>query len=400
MDKFMEIIKRYREGNASEEEKKLVEVEIEKNKAINELLTDEFEKDFDFDYDPGNIDETTEGNIDEIGETVKKAVDRRFRKMLMMSVIAVVLIFAVFQLVVSPVMDRLYYDPGNITQGEYFNDITFDMFAFTELNVPGYSTSSIIVSPEGYGKYDLIIRRKNLFEGDYERISMKQIRDRREGFFDYLFGYYYSLSIEDQREGVEHSYEYKISMTDLKIMDERNYISLFIILNENINLEEFVEMKQQYDLEYKWLAVEGPPYDKVYDHTIGFNPSIRDSLTGSDSPDKDDYPLFSLLDFRDYNVGEVDRFKGKSYEEDMAYFYDIHFKSLLSYLIDREEFVKMYGYNPYSYDFYKDAQEYIEEKGVGVTGILVLGNADEIIRFVESEDVYSISINDVKVSRY
>lgn len=398
MDKFMEIFKRYREGNASEEEKKLVQVEIEKNKAINELLADEFENDFDFGYDPGNIDESIAGNIDEIGETVKKAVNRRFRKMLMMSVIAVVLIFGLLQLLVSPVMDKMYYDPGNKTQGEYFNDITFDMFAFTELNVPGYSTSSIIVSPEGYGRYDLIIRRRNLFEDDYERINLKQIRDRREGFFDYLYGYNMFLNRPGGHEEEKSTFDYKLPMEELKEMDQKNYVSTFVVFNDNKLLLEFWDINEDYNLEFKWLAVEtgmdseGRAYGK-----LGFNPMFGDSISTADEPDHKSYPFFKLS-YSTY--AKPEEIHGKPYPEKMAYYYEEHFKSLLKYLVDRKEFVDLYGYNQNTSSYNEKALDYIEENGVEIYAMLVFGEAADIVDFIEKESVYSLYINDVKVSKY
>lgn len=42
----------------------------------------------------------------------------------------------------------------------------------------------------------------------------------------------------------------------------------------------------------------------------------------------------------------------------------------------------------------------MEEKGVSVYAMLVFGEAGDIVDFVEKEDVYSVNINDVKVSKY
>lgn len=394
----MEIIKRYREGNASQEEKKLVQVEIEKNKAINDLLADEFEKDFDFAYDPGNNDERTEESIDEIGETIKKAVNRRFRKMLIMSVLSVVLIFALLQLIVSPVMDKMYYDPGNKTYGQYKEDISYDLAAFTELNVPGYSSSTVYVDDKGYGRYDLIIRRRNLFQGDYKRIGISQKRDRIEGFFDYKFGYDMFLNRPGGDEEEKSVFDYKIPMKELKEMDQKNYVSAFVVFNENKTLVDYWEIRQEYDLEFKWLAVDtGVDIEASYRSYIGFNPDTSDGMSTTDEFDREKYPFFDLREMFEVKPEEI---HGKPYPEKMAYYYEEHFKTLLKYLIDQDEFTSMYDLNPNRHGHYEEAYTYVEENGVSLYAILIFGDAGDIVDFVEKEDVYSVNINDVKVSRY
>jgi hypothetical protein len=402
MDKFMEILKRYKEGTANEDEKQLVELEIEKNRTINDLIADEFEDGFEdeFDYDQDSKDSKLDKGKKQkdFGEDIKRAVNRRFRKMLALSVVSILVIYAVLQLVVSPIMDSMYYDPGDITQGEHFKDIRFDMFAFTELNIPGYSSSSIYVTPKGFGQYDIIIRRRNLFEGDYERISIAQNKNRIEGFFDYKFGYDMFLNRPGGDEEEISAFDYEIPIRKLKEMDERNYVSAFVVFNEEKTLVEFWDIGEAYDLEYKWLAVDtGVDTEGRYRSYLGFNPSMNDSLTTADAPDKEKYPYFDLTSIFDSKPEEI---HGKPYPEKMEYYYEHHFKSLLKYMINRDEFGNIYDLNSNRHGYYEETYDYVEKNGVKIYAMLINGEASEIVNMIENEDVYSISINDVKVSRY
>lgn len=73
---------------------------------------------------------------------------------------------------------------------------------------------------------------------------------------------------------------------------------------------------------------------------------------------------------------------------------------MLKYLIDRKEVVDIFDEFSAKYDFYKKALEYAEQNKVKSYGVLVYGEAKDILEFAADENVYSIEVRDVKVSKF
>ncbi len=193
-------------------------------------------------------------------------------------------------------------------------------------------------------------------------------------------------------------FDYKLPMEALKEMYGNNYVSTLLVFNSNKSLLDYWRIRQTYDLDFKWLAVDtGVDSKGTYNRYLGFNPDVSDGMSGADELDRVKYPFFDLREMFDTKPEEI---HGKSYPEKMAYYYEQHFKTLLKYMIDSEEFVAIYDLVPNRKGNYEDAFEYVEENGMSFYAMLVFGEAEELIKMIESEDIYSIDINDVKVSKY
>lgn len=132
-------------------------------------------------------------------------------------------------------------------------------------------------------------------------------------------------------------------------------------------------------------------------HQVGFNPSLNDGSSIADQADPTKYPYLDLVDYHD-------DFKGASSEEKYHKFvsnaYATHFTSLLTYMYDHEDFVKAFDFNPNQTTFYKNSLNYINENGIKTYGLLVYGEAENIYNFINNENINSIYIDDVKVSKY
>ena len=133
---FRELIKRYREGTATKEEIRQIKEELEKYEAIEEYLSDSLDLDFINDSN----DEKVTSNTDEI----QKSVNKRLRKVVLTSVSIVMAIIIGAFYIISPVVDSLYYDPNEYSISDIREDLFYDLYVFTELNLPGYGISSQI----------------------------------------------------------------------------------------------------------------------------------------------------------------------------------------------------------------------------------------------------------------
>ena len=145
--KFKELLDKYKNHTATEEEKELIERELEKYEAIEEYLSKNFGMDFMESFEE-------ESKVHEIS-MIKKSVNKRLRKVVLASVSIVLLIFISIFYVVSPIMDGMYYNPTAHTISEYRDDFHFDLTAFTELNLPGYVVSTVLSENKGFGKYNI-----------------------------------------------------------------------------------------------------------------------------------------------------------------------------------------------------------------------------------------------------
>ncbi|MCH4886863.1 hypothetical protein EZV73_04750 [Acidaminobacter sp. JC074] len=388
MNDFKSLLEKYKKGQASDQEIIIVEEAIEKNKAINDYLAESIE---DFSMD----------DIEDISvDLVHKKVKSKLRKNIILSVLIVMSIFVFANFILSPVMDRIYYDPTTVTYGQYHKDIAYDMAAFTELNVPGYKALNPLVIEKGYGSYDLVLRRKNLFEGfDHvalgDRVEIQLKRGKRQGYFDYLYGNGVYL-VNDSEEFDYMPFYYETPLKELRDMHKKNYISVFLEPEESLELLDVVKlMDKETDLDYKWLSVKN--MDLVEGRPIGFNPSISDTYSVVEEFDRERYPYFDLHEFFGDMVGS---FTEDEYMVKTSEIYQKHFISLVNYLNDREDFVRLFGYNTYHYELYQETLDYVEKNGVKINGFLVYGEAEALVSFIENNDIKTIQILDVKTSKY
>lgn len=371
---FKTLFIKYQDRVASEEERKIVEEEIEKNKIINEYLAESFDALF------------LEDSSDQF--EIKEQVTKKLRKNILYSVISVVLLYAFIMWVVSPVMSSMYYDPSKITQGSVMNDLTFDMTALTELTVPGYQSTTPLIDNKGFGRYDLVLRRQSGFGLNEERIPIQLSRNEKIGFFDYLFSYQI-LNKDIEKE--PYAFDYEIPLEDLKAQD--NYAMVFITFKKPIELLEATTYEVTYDqLIFQWMSIE---HNSLGDDKIGFQPMSAIRISFGDHPNQENYPYFHLDDF--YSSHEPIR---ESYEQTLTDVYEIHFKTLLSYMTKRRDFVAAFDKNSMRPAFYEDVLKYVDENGIKVEGLLISGNNLDLVDFIESHQVYGVQILDMKTSKY
>jgi|LGOV01.1.fsa_nt_gb hypothetical protein len=374
---FDELIRKYKDDTASDKEKEIVEKEIEKNKLINDYLVESLDDLFLYE-DNTNIE-------------INESVSNKLRKNIVYSVIIVILLYMLMGNVISPVIESMYYNPTEITQGEIMRDITFDMVALNELTVPGYEMLLSTVEKKGYGSYDLILTRKNTFGKNKVRIPISLTRNKREGFFDYL----YSYDIEPKdTEKTRSTYDYEAPLSDLN--SDNHYASVFITFNTPVTLSDTTTLERNFDnLVFQWVSVVHDNNDKS--SKIGFQPISSITTSYGDKPNEEIYPLFFLHDYYRNNALGV---MNKSYEAMMAECYEIHFRSLLNYLIERKEFIEVFDKNNLRLEFYKEAIEYIDGNGIQIEGMMIYGETKDLVDFIESNDVYGIQILDMKTSKY
>src|SRR5690625_7532771 len=84
---FKEILKRYKAGEATDEERQYIEQELEKYESMEEYFSDDIPDQL---FDEEKSDEVLESSEDEAAD-IQKVVNRRLRKVVLTSVLIVIL---------------------------------------------------------------------------------------------------------------------------------------------------------------------------------------------------------------------------------------------------------------------------------------------------------------------
>ncbi len=399
--KFKELLDKYKNNTATEEEKQLIESEIEKYEAIEEYLADNFNLDF-----AESFEEKSQTH--EI-ISINKSVNKRLRKVVITSVSIVLLIFISIFYIVSPIIDGMYYNPAAHTISEYRDDFHFDLTAFTELNLPGYVVSTVLSERKGFGKYNIYFTRRDLFTEGIENIHTTIDKGQRIGTFeDYFVGRSVSmdafLNVTNAGDRVEYEIDDEISIKKnsytiehLKKLSPASYISAYLTFKEDLSMEEISSIIDKYKnyglsntvgdyVKVRWVGVRTSPRDENTRWITGFNPNPNDFPSYSNG-EVGKYPALNLSDW----------FRSNLYNPpvDMPAGYEEHYKDLLRFMIDREDMVRTLDANPLKTDYYKDSLEYVETNGVHSFGVLVHGNADRMIEFINNENIANVTIKQV-----
>lgn len=391
---FKDLLNKYKEGNASAEQIKFVEEELNKHELIQEYLCEGYDITFEKDTFKEDV---LKGNVKEETALVKRSVNKRLKKVIVASVSIVFLIlFAIFYLI-SPILNNFYYNPSEKTVGRYNQDLYFDLRAFTELNLPGYTLNNAYSESSGFGAYNIYFQRRNLFTGDVKNINAKIKRNVKIGSFEDFFETSYLGFAGITQPGTNES-EFLKGQKDRVInhIDELNpvsYISAYITFENDLTMKEFDELNKKYNnkISFKWVGVRIVGKGEPINYLSGFIPEPNDQSVTNDSADKDKYPALQLVDIM------MDENNDNKYNMEVVY--TKHFISLLKYMVDREKAVKVLDENNNKMEYYKDTLNYVENNGVNTYGVLVCGEARDLLEFINNEKVKTIEIDNVSPSK-
>lgn len=396
---FRELLKGYKDGTLKNEERLLVEHELEKSEAINDYLAEEIEESIGL-KDDGNYEISNKNNTnynENIVREINKTVNRRLTAVIGASVACVLVIFLVIQYVISPLVSQYYYNPTGKTGGQkYSQDLSFDLRAIAEVSMPGYAFSSIYNAEAlGFGKYNLIYTRKNLFTKEKETINAEIRKNMRIGTFEDFYPDMYTAfsefwNDEEGSEKYQKSLEVKkrLSNTEIEHVKElpaTSYISAWARFSEDLTMEELFKVKNEYSkVDFRWIAVR--TNEKQGQQLMGFSTGSNDGFVSGDVVDVEKYPAFQLVDYiRNY--------------EKLPSVYEMHYKSLLKYLVDHKEAGYALVGDSRAYD-YESALAYAEENGISTYGALIYGEAEDLIELYESGIIMTFEIENVIASKY
>ncbi len=400
---FRELLTKYKNGALTGEEKLLVEQELEKSEAINDYLADEIEasliQDRERIYELSTDDNNKKNK--NLERDIKKTVNRRLVSVVVASVICVFAIIMVIQYIISPIVASQFYDPTKKTAGqEYQLDLSYDLKGITEVSMPGYITSfSPIVEDLGFGKYNITFNRRDLFTKENETVDTSINKGMRSvSFLDVFPHDYFAFSEfwnnEEGSSGYQDSLEMKkytsnLETQHMKELPSTSYISAWVRFTNDMSMEELYKLIREHkEVDFKWIAIRTAKAQGQ--QLMGF---ITDSsIDSAESVDEEKYPLFQLNSRWKFPIYEpIEVYMGELYE--------MHFTSLLKYLVDHKEAVGTLVGNTKNYD-YESALTYIEGNGITTYGALIYGEADDLLELYESGTIMTFNIDNVIASKY
>lgn len=372
--KFEELMDKYKKNTASEEEKDLVMQEIDKYKIIEKYLKENINLDFKIDkiQDKQNI-ETMK---------LKKRVSNRLKKVIITSVTLVIVILIGLFCILSPIIDSMYYEPTKQSVGENNPDILFDVTAITELNSPGFYLSSDVYTENlGFGKYDIFYTRTNKFTMENDKINMKIKRNQTniDKFYNInndmepeIYFNFTTIRMPDSYNAEQIKENKEKIINHIIKLSPVSYVKAYLTFEDDLTMEELYEFIQfnyrnSSNISFVWAGVRTAPPDTEGPLIIGLNLSHDTGIESIVSPIEDGY--------------------------------EIHYTSLLRYIIDREDAINILEKNTSKSEYYKSALDYAEKNGVKSYGILVYASAEDFIKLAENESIKAIEINQVLASK-
>jgi len=267
--------------------------------------------------------------------------------------------------------------------------------------MPGYITSFIVDTVDlGFGKYNSTFYSLDLFTREKETNNIQFIKGKHNYvFFEDFFPYNHFAFSEflDDEEGTtsyhkgldikKHFSETQIE--HVKELPSTSYISAWARFTNDLTMEELYKVMRTYkEINFKWIAVRTA--EKQGMQLMGF---LTDHVgSSSDSVDNENYPEFQFEGMRNISGSTP-------LEVQMAKKYETHFTSLLKYLVDRHQAVDALLPMGKNYD-YQSALNYIQENGISTYGVLLYGEADDLLDLYESGIIMTFDIDNVIASKY
>ncbi|MGO1469600.1 MAG: anti sigma factor C-terminal domain-containing protein [Tissierella sp.] len=391
---YRDLFNRYKRGLVNDKEKELIEQEIEKFEALEEYLSEVLEEEFD-----DLASEARIGEHDEEAIKLKKSVNSRLRKVMFSSVAIIISLIITMLFIVSASLNALYYNPSKFTVGQSYNDISFDLLAIFELNMPGLSPSTALVNKQGFGGYNVIYSYRDVFTDELYNANQTIERGKIESFIEGPI-INSSIFLDIRFTDINETYMEKKKQNVINHLEKLNpvtYISMEVMFENDLTMEELYNLELKYpDIEFEWAGIRTDSPDKKIDEVLGIqliNGKGNTALRGNAEYISAKYPAFFLMEWLVNPVG----FEKGSPLESQAYKH--HYLSLLEYVTDREDAIDTLEHRSVKYEFYKSSLEYAKKQGVKTYGVLLYAEAEDLLNMIDNEGIKGLEFNKALVSK-
>lgn len=368
---FREAFEHYRQGTANEDERKLVEEELEKNRLICEYYEEEEQKEESLIGSEAPEGWNASAPLEETSIQELKKVRKNLRKrgawLVLISLTLCAALFLAGTFVVLPAVENLYWDPEtNNFHCEYSNDLELTLAAYSELFVPGQSVVSVNSKRTGFASFDIMIQywdtalggESSFSYGTLEKnelvLPLERLRTAPVNVFENACYPVYSLD-EESRQNIREK---------LTSLPDYVRVEAAVSFAKDMDMESLIRFEESLEEAYiVWVGIRNCSKDQQRFPLSGMAPfiggTIRDGIN-------EVYSYFEI--------------KGESINAENL---ETHFKSLLKYYSDQE--AKGRGVtDTLGFDYYEDVLRYVEEEGIFSYGCYMVASPQVFLKLLDS----------------
>lgn len=388
---YEELLKKYRQGQTTEEETRRIEEDIEKFEAISVYLEETLEE------------ERTGLEIEEAdAKDIRRIKGKVNRKVFFYSFSGAAVLIAII-LLINLICSQIFYNPNKGIREIYGGDgqLMLDLSVYTEMHNPGYIVNQAHAEPDWFGKYGLSVTWGRLFTGEEEKAYINLVRGKvkESGNVERSFkgtsiyhaiGTKLGMVIYEGKDDTSMDLakaELQNQQEHIAALPESAYLAVNITFPEVKTVEEILKFADQYQgvsIIYNYvesktgaLQMNGFGFDRA-----GIIPDQTEEINQK-------YPYL-------WTLGE-DMDSG-----DRAEKWTLHYESMLKYLSERGEFIDMMtdAVSGWSSVDYKEELETVKKEGIHIVGMQIHGKRQDILDIIASGEIDGMDILDVKVSEY
>ena len=416
--KYHELLELYKKKKLGEEQREMVEQDIERHEAISEYLFEKEEENIL--QDPGGMQEDSEIKLiqneksaaDDFTKRVNRAIRRAFLKM-GAAVCAVTLVVVLLILFVLPnIVSNFYYDPGRIVSennyGGTTNQMSLDLAVYTELALPGTYRDDVQVEDRGYGNYDITIYQSVSRSGEFRHVAGRIEKNKLRLYDINLFNNpsannfgWFQMNMDrkdtltEQVEKGVGSFAYtpeskEQSAEYLEELDDNKLYLACVTLDKILSYDEFIRFTEKYSEQMSdiWCVprtAEDSHMPIGRPANLGFY--IQLGQSSMLEWDREKYPDLILWAFDD--PSEWDEAEEKIKDGTFA---AEHFAVMLDYMSEQDEFLGMMRQQ--AGGTYAEAADYVRENGLQVYGFACVANKETLLELNAEEEVFGIRTED------
>lgn len=370
---FKEAMEHYRAGTASDEERQLVEQELEKSRLIAEYLDEQWEAEVPVQPAP-----------QEEMEQVRKNLRARNAMIVLTSLVLAAALFLGIVYLGIPAAESLYWDPTVTSYGNPQQTDTELMFAaYTELFCPDINLSNVTVSKSGFAKYDLNIQYWNNHQGGDTHFASGTIERGDLTLPTGLLRY-----------------------CPINIFERSTYP--FFPAEED-HLQQMHDRLSALPPYVTLVAAVSFPEDKSMAEVLAFNDGLVDGHVGWTAIRN------GPLNIQTYPLCGMNIYQWGTLREDLNTFYpcfdiksmdktpenlEAHFKALLQFSAD--QIANGTGIAPARAEgmegYFRDVLNYVEANGIYSYGCYVRGTPETFLALIDSGAVSQVWIEDIWIN--
>lgn len=352
---FKTAFEHYQAGNASNEERRLIEEEIEKQQLLAQLPDDQWEM------------PSAPADVPEI-KTVRKNLRRRSIRIVLTSLVLVAAIILSMVYIAIPTLEKQYWDPTVRTYSEYESNLQFAMSAYSELFTPAQTVSGTMIDKTGFASYRVTVamwENYGLRDTGYRTATVKKGElELPYGFWDYTAANIFeraSYPTYDMGEDFDGRVRDRLSA-----LPEYVEVLAAVSFPEDLSMAELDALQDELGDGYIWWAgIRNSEGTTQHYPLCGMKPYAGGYAWESVN---EYYPCFNI-----------------QVENDTPETLETHFKSLLEF--SRDYVAENGNMEPVNYQgtsYYDETLAYIEENGVYSYGAFIIGTPQLFLDLMDS----------------